>query len=174
MEEIFLFVPMTADRFRVSNYGKVERLVDGDWLPVTVTINQSPRNKTGYFVCSITFIYGSLPISVHRLIASLFLPYDPIRRIVNHKDFDTLNNKVDNLEYVTQSENCQYSSKNMGYAKQGEKHPTASISDDIAIQIKRDRKSGMRYKKICEKYNIPMHTALNVCTRYYSHLNDKV
>ena len=174
MEEIFLFVPMTADRFRVSNYGKVERLEDNVWLPVNVTISKSIKNKVGYYICSVPFLYGSLSISVHRLVASLFLPYDPIRRIVNHKDFNTLNNRVDNLEYVTQSENCQYSAKNMGNAKQGEKHPIASISDDIALNIKRDRKRGMRYKKICEKYNIPMHTALNVCTRYYSHLNDKV
>lgn len=42
---------------------------------------------------------------VHRLVAEAFLAPDLERTHVNHKDYDTSNNGVDNLEWVTQQEN---------------------------------------------------------------------
>lgn len=49
-------------------------------------------------------------LSVHRLIALMFLPHphDVGHLTVNHKDSDKLNNTLSNLEWVTQSENNQY------------------------------------------------------------------
>lgn len=47
--------------------------------------------------------------SVHRLVAQAFIPnYDNLPE-VNHKDQDTLNNRVDNLEWCTRQYNIDYS-----------------------------------------------------------------
>lgn len=49
---------------------------------------------------------------VHRLVAQLFIPNDDTGKIeVNHKDNNTLNNCVDNLEWVSPRENSQYKEK---------------------------------------------------------------
>lgn len=49
-------------------------------------------------------------LDVHRLLALMFLvhPVDVWHLTVNHKDSNKLNNKLDNLEWATQSENNQY------------------------------------------------------------------
>ena len=42
---------------------------------------------------------------VHRIVARAWIPLDPERPFVNHKDRDKTNNAVENLEWVTASEN---------------------------------------------------------------------
>ena len=46
---------------------------------------------------------------IHRLVATAFLPNPENHPIVNHKDEDPKNNKVDNLEWCTASYNAIYS-----------------------------------------------------------------
>lgn len=45
---------------------------------------------------------------LHRLVAKVFLPHSHHKTQVNHIDGDTTNNRKDNLEWVTPSENCQH------------------------------------------------------------------
>lgn len=47
--------------------------------------------------------------SIHRIVAKAFLGYDDKTLEVNHKDKDTLNNSVSNLEWCTRQENMQHS-----------------------------------------------------------------
>lgn len=49
--------------------------------------------------------------SLHRLIALMFIPKSQNRDIVNHKDGNKLNNKVDNLEWCNYYENNIHSVK---------------------------------------------------------------
>ena len=42
---------------------------------------------------------------IHRLVGSVYLPKEPGRCEINHIDKDTFNNTVENLEWVTSSEN---------------------------------------------------------------------
>lgn len=46
---------------------------------------------------------------VHRLVAQAFLKNPKALPLVNHKDFDKANNKVENLEYCTARYNMAYS-----------------------------------------------------------------
>jgi hypothetical protein len=50
--------------------------------------------------------------SVHRLVATSFIPKPEGKDCVNHKDFNPSNNHVSNLEWVTHQENIQHSSNN--------------------------------------------------------------
>ena len=67
-----------------------------------VSISKGSLNKVGYYA---TKIFGQNQY-VHRLVALSFLgPPPPNRPYVNHKDLDKGNNEVENLEYVSTSEN---------------------------------------------------------------------
>lgn len=49
---------------------------------------------------------------VHRLVAGAFLIREPEENYINHKDGNTKNNNVSNLEWCTQSYNIQYAYDN--------------------------------------------------------------
>jgi hypothetical protein len=51
---------------------------------------------------------GDKMFSVHRLVAEYFIEKPEDKNIVNHKDFNTLNNNVSNLEWVSQRENTHH------------------------------------------------------------------
>lgn len=48
-------------------------------------------------------------IQGQRIIADLFIPHDPKRQYVNHKNLNRSDNRVENLEWVTHSENILHS-----------------------------------------------------------------
>lgn len=48
---------------------------------------------------------------IHRLVAETFIPNTDNKPMVNHKDGNTKNNHIDNLEWVTAKENVEHANK---------------------------------------------------------------
>lgn len=67
-------------------------------------------------------------VLVHRLIGDAFLKNPQLKKQINHKDGNGLNNRMENLEWVTPSENGLHSYRVLGNqtwleGKKGEMHP---------------------------------------------------
>lgn len=119
MEEIWKDIPEWEGFYQASTFGRV-RSVDR----VLMTQNShgflSPREHKGKIISPNTNNRGYLYLclckdnnhhwfaKVHRLIAMTFLPNPNHLSDVNHKDGDKLNNKVDNLEWCSHSENQKH------------------------------------------------------------------
>ena len=68
-------------------------------------------SSNGYYTIKTfdSFLNKSVNVLVHRLVLSSFYPNpNENNLLVNHKDGNKLNNKLDNLEWVTNKENCQH------------------------------------------------------------------
>ena len=85
-------------KFQVSNLGRVRR--------VAIV---SPKILRGYFYTDHNLKERRKNSSVHRLVAKAFIPNPKNKPTVNHKDGNHFNNKVENLEWMTNSENILHS-----------------------------------------------------------------
>ena len=68
----------------------------------------SVKNAGGYMFVSLSGEEIRKSFSVHRLVALLFIENPNNYLEVNHIDFDKANNKVDNLEWISRSDNMKH------------------------------------------------------------------
>lgn len=106
--------------YQISNFGNVRGLdrevAQGRYGRTRLIPSQriTPTdNGHGYLIVGLCRRSKRKNFYVHRLVAEHFLKQDPALRYVNHKDFDTYNNQVSNLEWCTQKENILHSADNM-------------------------------------------------------------
>lgn len=80
----------------------------------------TPKMSSKYPTYNLTINGKKKQIKVHRLVAETFLPNPEDKPIVNHKDGDTHNYHLSNLEWATAKENSNHA-YNIGLTKPSEK-----------------------------------------------------
>ncbi len=145
--ERWRFVMGYVGYYSVSSAGRVRSERTGLILTPGVA-------KTGYPIVSLHKNGHGLTKRVHRLVAFAFLGLPPDGHEVNHKDGNKLNAALDNLEYVTRSENMAHAWR-MGLRKpspcRGEKHHGAKLTDNDVRAI---RASSESYDELVERYGL--------------------
>lgn len=99
------------NRYEISNQGRIRNAT-------TLKVLKTQISNSGYLRVAIRKEGKSKQYSIHRLVAQYFVPNPLNKPEVNHKDENRLNNKADNLEWVTQKENVNYGT---GIARQRSK-----------------------------------------------------
>jgi hypothetical protein len=127
MEEIWKDIPGYEGLYQVSNLGRVKSLPK-EWITGkggkgshNGKILSKCLNKEGYELVRLYLNSKGKSISVHQLVAMAFLGHEPCayKFVIDHIDDNKSNNRLDNLQVVTNRYNTRktqgkYSSKYKG------------------------------------------------------------
>lgn len=149
MEEIWKKSEFGCGNYEFSNMGRVRN------TRMKMIVKGVP-NSNGYLrICNTR---TKTRVFVHREVARLFLGECPEGCVVNHINGNQLDNRVENLEYVSQSDNMMHAVVILGKDK--------VVPKEKAYRICEDYKNGMIQKDIATKYGVCLSTVGNVLVRH--------
>ena len=94
------------------------------------------KMDNGYYKVNLMINGKEKLYSIHRLVASAFIPNPENKPEVNHKNGDKSANLIYNLEWSTSKENIDHAiMTGLKTFKKGQDHPMAKINTDVVIQI---------------------------------------
>lgn len=135
------FIDNTTFEVYSNKSGKLKPLKQS-FVYDTRKINPKPYIQVGVSGCSL----------LHRLIADTFIKnVDGLT--VNHKDGNTLNNSIDNLEVVTLRENIDHAILT-GLIPKGMKHGRCKYTDNVLITALKEISNGASVRSTAKKYGI--------------------
>jgi hypothetical protein len=104
-----------------------------------------------------------ISIGIHQLIARLFIPNPENKREVNHINGIKTDNRVENLEWVTPSENRAHALKNkLCIMPKGENNYASKLTEKQVIEIRNSFKGDKgEQSKMAEKYGVSV-SAINL------------
>lgn len=111
MEEVWKDIPGYEGYYQVSSLGRVKRLPRHKATDKRKTHNniRNPRvADNGYLRVNLSKDNVTKWYSIHRLVAIIFIPNPNNLPIINHKDENKQNNRVENIEWCTYSYNNNY------------------------------------------------------------------
>jgi hypothetical protein len=103
MQEVWKAIPGYEGRYEVSDQGRV--------LSNRTNLFLKPNTMNHGYVCVHLYSGGKqtrVVKTIHQLVALAFVPNPHNCREVNHKNFLRRDNRVENLEWVTRSENVRH------------------------------------------------------------------
>lgn len=111
-------------------------LKTGDIYSSMSNINKSLGNvDKGYLVTCIGVNGKRLGVKIHRLAWRLYHGEWP-KETINHIDGNKLNNRIENLEDVTQAENIFHKEKILNKNNKGENHGKVKLTESDIINIR--------------------------------------
>lgn len=117
--------------YLVSNYGRVKSLSRNYKYGSHEDIILKTNDRRGYRGVTLFRDGARYYKSVHRLVAEAFIPNPDKLPLVNHKDENKSNNRVDNLEWCTRLYNANYGSSRQ------------KISDRVSSKVGQYTKDGV-------------------------------
>jgi hypothetical protein len=107
--------------YKVSTHGRVKNILAD-------TIKKNHNNPKKYVVAHLCNKGKHATIRIHRLVAEAFIPNPKKLPTVNHKDKNRANNNLDNLEWMTHSEQTAHKYKDIKVVHKTKRRPVMQYS----------------------------------------------
>lgn len=121
IEEIWKPISFLENKYEVSNMGRIRH-------SKTKRVRKLYKGKRGYLVFSCMINGKRKLVNVHKCVAIEFIPNPNNLPQVNHIDGNKSNPRMDNLEWVTASENNLHARRTGLHTSDGDK-PVIQIKD---------------------------------------------
>jgi hypothetical protein len=169
MNEIWKPVVGYEGIYEVSDAGRVKRVVPAQGQRGTGGILHSWISNTGYAMVALCKNGKAKTRSVHSEVAAAFIGPRPKGLDVNHKNGIRSDPRLENLEYLTRAENCQYSYRVLGAKNNtfsGEASGKAKLTAHQVIEIRKLHTG--KYGSLTHlgrMFGVSKHTILQVVNR---------
>lgn len=147
--EIWKPIPDYED-YQISTFGRVKSFKRGAQKIL------KPMIGRGYLRIALTKNGKTKIFSVHRLVTLAFIPNPQNKPQINHIDGCKLNNFVDNLEWMTASENTKHAHDN-GLATSGEDCYQAKLTAE-QVQYIRKNPDALNQYKLANLFSVTLTT----------------
>ena len=126
------------------------------------------KMDNGYYKVNLMINGKEKLYSIHRLVASAFIPNPENKPEVNHKNGDKSANFIYNLEWSTSKENIDHAvMTGLKTFKKGQDHPMAKINAGVVIQICEFLQSGKyNYTEISKITGVSYNVIKKIKNRY--------
>lgn len=153
--------------YQVSSFGRVKSLGRIIKHPHSKIRTLRERVLKSYNRCGYTAVeLNKTSNSTHRLVADAFIPNPENKPCVNHINGIKNDNRVENLEWCTQSENSLHSFRIGTQSNKGENHPNSKITLVQSKEIKDLLSKGeLTQIEIAKRYNISNHLVCKIKKR---------
>lgn len=92
---------------------------------------------------------------IHRLVLETF--QGPAYGLhCNHRNGVRADNRLENLEWVTRSENERHARSVLGKKLHGEHHPTSKLKPEDVLEIRRLKAEGVPYSDLSKRFGVGM------------------
>lgn len=169
-EEVWKPIKDWEDYYHISNYGRLKSLtrvystrnvVKKEKIVTAKTIGKRYLKYTLY-LDGVTKTH-----SAHRLVAEHFIPNIESKPYINHINGIKTDNRVENLEWCTPSENIYHAYK-IGLSRQdGENHATKKLNWASVREIRKLHSDGVDKYELAKTYNIHHGHVNNIIAKLY-------
>lgn len=163
-------IPDYEDLYQVSDRGRVRRIAGGKGTYVGHILR--PRDNNCGYPCVMLYKNKHRKLrTVHTLVTEAFLGPRPAGLQVNHKNGIKEDNRIGNLEYVTQSENIRHSfrvlgRKRSGGVSRGETNGQAKLTaTDVRAVRRLYVEGGVTQYELAERYGVSQYAIWCVLRR---------
>ncbi len=159
--EIYKDILDYEGRYYVSNLGNIKSSPK-EHRRKEIELKKIPL-KLGYLTVDLCKNKKTKKFLVHRLVALAFLPNSENKPQVNHINGIKTDNRVENLEWVTRSENQKHAIDIGLRSTKGEKNSQSKLNEKSVLKILHDKRP---YKEISKEYNISIYTVSDIKRGY--------
>lgn len=148
---------------RISNLGRVK-----SYIGARPKVLKGGINSHGYRIVALA---ENKKLYIHRLVLEAFVGLCPKGYVTNHKNGNKLDNRLENLEWITPSENTQHAYRLGLMTKEGEDNSNTRLKSEDILEIRKLAELGVPFSTIAKNFSVTYKCIYDIINRFtWSHI----